>query len=93
LRRTGVDLPEDAVKPLLPFVVGEDFQLYLFMLFEVYFLKRLENAVLEYCLTTLDMRISLSWLPDFSYPAAAFSRSCPHAAEMSLPRDSRTGAV
>jgi hypothetical protein len=42
-----MNFPEDAVKPLLPFVVGEDFQLYLFMLFEVYLLKRLENAVFE----------------------------------------------
>jgi hypothetical protein len=44
-----VDFPEYIVKPPLPFVVGENFQLYLFVFFEVDFLKRLENAVLEYC--------------------------------------------
>jgi hypothetical protein len=50
LRRTGVDFPKDVVEPLLPFVVREDFQLDLFMLFKVCFLKRPENAVLEYCI-------------------------------------------
>jgi hypothetical protein len=48
-----VDFPEDIVEPLLPLVMGEDFQLDLFMLFEVYFLKRLENAVFEYCIDYL----------------------------------------
>jgi hypothetical protein len=46
----GVDFPEYVVKSLLPFVVGKDLQLDLFMLFEVYFLKRLENAVFKYCI-------------------------------------------
>ncbi len=45
-----MDFPEYVVKPFLPFVVGENFQLDLFMLFEVYFLKRPENAVFEYCI-------------------------------------------
>ena len=35
--------PEDIVEPLLPFVVGEDLQLDLFMFLEVYFLKRLDT--------------------------------------------------
>jgi hypothetical protein len=50
LRRARVDFPENVIKPLLPIVVGEDFQLDLFMLFEVHFLKRLENPVFEYCI-------------------------------------------
>ena len=45
-----MDFPENVVKAFLPFVAGEDLQLDLFMLFEVYFLKRLENAVFEYCI-------------------------------------------
>ena len=45
-----MDLPENGIEPLLPFVVREDLQLDLLMLFEVYFLKRLENAVFEYCI-------------------------------------------
>jgi hypothetical protein len=46
----GVDFPEYVVKSLLPIVMGEDFQFDLFMLFEVYFLERLENTVFEYCI-------------------------------------------
>jgi hypothetical protein len=45
-----MDFPEYGVEALLPFVVREDLQLDLFMLFEVYLLKRLENAVLENCI-------------------------------------------
>jgi hypothetical protein len=45
-----VDFPENGIEPLLPFIVREDFQLDLFMLFEVYFLKRLENAVFVNCI-------------------------------------------
>ena len=45
-----MDFPEDVIEAFLPFVVGEDFQLDLFMFFEVYFLKRLENAVFKNCI-------------------------------------------
>jgi hypothetical protein len=44
-----MDLSENGIEPLLPVVMREDLQLDLFMFFEVYFLKRFENAVFEYC--------------------------------------------